>query len=93
MSNQNAFFAERDAQISQGYTWKKLVRCRPVKKDALSIPIIGIGGHELVCFKLVPPQNGTASSVTAMIPAAPAPATTTDEGSGTSGVIWNFLNP
>ena len=37
-SSQHAFFAQRDALISQGYTWQKLERCRPAKEDALVDP-------------------------------------------------------
>ncbi|MEL0142831.1 MAG: hypothetical protein VW893_07000, partial [Alphaproteobacteria bacterium] len=40
-SSQNAFFTQRNALMSQGYTWQKLDRCRLAKEDALSIPIIG----------------------------------------------------
>ena len=105
-SGQNAFFAQSNALLSQGYTWQKLDRCRPVKGDALSIPVIRSDGRKLVCFKLVPPQNGTAASVAATIlainsatqtpatspPAAIAPARKIDESSVASGIIWNFSN-
>ena len=98
-SSQNAFFKQRNALMSQGYTWQKLDRCRPAREDALSIPVIGPDGRKLVCFILVPPQIGDAATATAMTPAiAPepsfpgtsAPATTLDTNSGTSGIIWNF---
>ena len=99
-SGQNAFFAQRDALISQGYTWEKLDRCRPAKENTPSIPVIGHDGRKLVCYRLVPPQNGTAASTPAKTPATPSPAapspatstpaTTPDTSSGTSGVIWNF---
>ena len=91
-SGQNAFFAERDALISQGYTWQKLDKCRPAKEDALSFPIVANDGRKLVCYKLIPPQNGTAASVAANNPAAPSLATTPNDSSGTSGVIWDFSN-
>ena len=91
-SGQNAFFAKRDALISQGYTWQKLDRCRPAKEDALSFPIVTTDGRKLVCYKLIPPQNGTAASVAAKNAAAPSPTTTPINSSGTSGVIWDFSN-
>ena len=105
-SSQNAFFTQRNALISQGYTWQKLDRCRPAKEDALSIPVIGPDGRKLVCYILVPPQSDAAASATATIPAitpaplstaplstaAPTPATTSDTNSGNSGIIWNFSN-
>ena len=91
-SGQNAFFAQRDAQISQGYTWQKLDRCRPPKDDALSFPIFATDGRKLVCYKLIPPQNVIAASIAAKSPAAPPRAITQNNSSGTSGVIWDFSN-
>jgi len=105
-SSQNAFFTQRNALMSQGYTWQKLDRCRPAKEDALSIPVIGPDGRKLVCYILVPPQSDVAASATAKTPAitpaplstaplstaAPTPATTSDTNSGNSGIIWNFSN-
>ena len=105
-SSQNAFFTQRNALMSQGYTWQKLDRCRPAKEDALSIPIIGPDGRKLVCYILVPPQSNVAASATATppaitpVPSSPAPlskaastpVTTSDTTSRTSGIIWNFSN-
>ena len=91
-SGQNAFFAQRDAEISQGYTWQKLDRCRPAKEDALSFPVVAADGRRLVCYKLTPPQNGTAASVAVKNPATPPLATTPNNSSGTSGVVWDFSN-
>ena len=91
-SGQHAFFAQRDAQISQGYKWHKLDGCRPPKDDALSFPIFAIDGRKLVCYKLILPQNGTAVSIAANNPAAPSLAKTPNESSGTSGVMWDFSN-
>ena len=91
-SGQNAFFAQRDAEISQGYTWQKLDRCRPAKEDALSFPVVATDGRRLVCYKLTPPQNGTTASVAVKNPATPSLATTPNNSSGTSGVIWDFSN-
>ncbi len=77
-SGQNAFFAQRDALISQGYTWEQLDRCRPAKENTPSIPAIRSDGRKLVCYRLVPPQNGTAASIPATpSPAASSPATST----------------
>jgi len=74
-SSQNAFFTQRNALMSQGYTWQKLDRCRPAKEDALSIPVIGPDGRKLVCYILVPPQSDAAASATATPPAiTPAPS-------------------
>ena len=65
-SGQNAFFAERDALISQGYKWEKLDKCRPAAKDAPAMPITVSDGRKLVCYALVPPQAGaTAESLPA----------------------------
>ena len=105
-SSQNTFFTQRNALMSQGYTWQKLDRCRPAKEDALSIPIIVPDGRKLVCYILVPPQSDAAASATATPPAitpapsspaplstaAPTPATTSDANSGNYGIIWNFSN-
>ena len=91
-SGQNAFFAQRDAQISQGYTWQKLDRCRPAKEDVQSFPIVAIDGRRLVCFKLTPPQNGIAASAAVKFSATPSLATTPNNSSGTSGVMWDFSN-
>ena len=91
-SSQNAFFAQRDAEISQGYAWQKLDRCRPAKEDALSFPVVAADGRRLVCYKLTPPQNGTAASVAVKNPATPSLATTPNNSSGTSGVVWDFSN-
>ena len=105
-SSQNTFFTQRNALMSQGYTWQKLDRCRPAKEDALSIPIIGPDGRKLVCYILVPPQSDVAASATATTPAitpaplsmaplskaASTPVTTSDTTSRTSGIIWNFSN-
>ena len=63
-SGQNAFFAESDALISQGYKWKKLDKCRPATKDTPVMPITVSDGRKLVCYTLVPPQAGaTAASL------------------------------
>lgn len=107
-SSQNAFFTQRNALMSQGYTWQKLDRCRPAKEDALSIPIIGPDGRKLVCYILdiSAATSNVAASATATPPAitpapsspvplstaASTPATTSDTNSRTSGIIWNFSN-
>ena len=107
-SGQSAFFAERDALISQGYKWQKLDECRPPKKDTLAIPINVSNGRKLVCYTLVPPQAGAAAasltaaddSQTALsnptVAATTTPGTTpalpTDPPADTSGIIWNFSN-
>ena len=66
-SGQNAFFAERDALISQGYKWEKLDKCRPATKDTPAMPITVSDGRKLICYTLVPPQAVAAS---ASLPAA-----------------------
>ena len=63
-SGQNAFFAERDALISQGYKWEKLDKCRPSAKDIPAMPITVSDGRKLVCYTLVPPQAGAAAAST-----------------------------
>ena len=60
-SDQNAFFAERDALISRGYKWEKLDKCRPPTKDITALPITVSNGRKLVCYTLVPPQAGAAA--------------------------------
>ena len=60
-SGQNAFFAERDALISQGYKWEKLDKCRPATKDTPAMPITVSDRRKLVCYTLVPPQAGAAA--------------------------------
>ena len=59
---QNAFFAERDALISQGYKWEKLDKCRPATKDTPAMPITVSDGRKLVCYTLVPPQASAAAA-------------------------------
>ena len=61
-SDQNAFFAERDALISHGYKWQKLDKCRPAAKDTSAMPITVSNGRKLVCYTLVPPQAGAAAA-------------------------------
>ena len=61
-SGQNAFFAERNALISQGYKWQKLDKCRPAKKNTPAMPITVSDGRKLVCYTLVPPQAGAAGA-------------------------------
>ena len=99
--SQNAFLAQRNELMSQGYKWQKLDRCRPAKRNTLSIPIVRPDGRKLVCYRLAPPQNGVIASAIAttrtMTPApssqaSPIAATTSDANSDTTGVIWNFSN-
>ena len=66
-SGQNAFFAERDALINQGYKWQKLDKCRPATKVTPAMPITVSDGRKLVCYTLLPPQAGAAA---ASLPAA-----------------------
>ena len=61
-SDQNAFFAERDALISQGYKWQKLDKCRSATKVTPAMPITLSDGRKLVCYTLVPPQAGAAAA-------------------------------
>ena len=61
-SGQNAFFAERNALLSQGYKWQKLDKCRPAKKDTPAMPITVSDGRKLVCYTLVPPQAGAGAA-------------------------------
>ena len=93
-SGQNAFFAERDKLISQGYKWQKLDKCRPATKDTPAMPITVSNGRTLVCYTLVPPQAGAAA---ASLPAADdsqtalsnptAPTTTPAITSGTTPAL------
>ena len=96
-SSQNAFFAQSNVLISQGYTWQKLERCRPAGEDALSIPLINPDGRKLVCYRLAPPQNTIAASLSAAtsappVPVAPTAATPSGNNYRGLGIIWNFSN-
>lgn len=96
-SSQNAFFSKINELISRGYSWQKIERCRPAKKDALSIPLISPDGRKLVCYILVPPQKGIAASASVTAPApssfaVPTPTTKSDNNSKASGIVWNFSN-
>ena len=66
-SDQNVFFAETYALISQGYKWEKLDKCRPATRNTPAMPITVSDGRKLVCYELVPPQAGAAD---ASLPAA-----------------------
>ena len=72
-NSQNAFFAQKEALISQGYKWEKLDKCRPAKKDTPAIPITLSDGRKLVCYTLVPPKAGAAA---VLLPAADDSQTT-----------------
>ena len=61
-SGQNAFFAQSDALISQGYKWEKLDKCRSATKDTPVMPITVSDGRKLVCYTLVPPQAGATAA-------------------------------
>ena len=99
-SNQNEFFAHRNALISQGYTWQRLDSCRPANEDVPSIPLIGFDGRRLVCYTLVPPKNRTAELDAATTPemtpvlnrTKSSTAKSLDKRSGASGVVWKFSN-
>ena len=56
-NNQNAFFETRDAQLTQGYSWQKLSKCRPARQGSQSLPITYSDGRRVVCYTLVPSKE------------------------------------
>ena len=98
-SGYDAFFKARDAQLKQGYTWKKLDECRPPQPNSLSIPIIGKSGADVVCYKLKPPseqhvitdqakpQNPTP--LDSLKKSQPIYSNTSTDG---TGITWDFTN-
>ena len=61
-NSQTAFFETRDAQLSQGYSWQKLDKCRPARQGSLALPITTNNGKRIVCYTLAPPKKPKAGA-------------------------------
>ena len=56
-NSQTAFFKTRDAQLSQGYSWQKLDKCRPARQGSQALPVTTNNGKRIVCYTLAPPKK------------------------------------
>ena len=56
-NSQTAFFETRDAQLSQGYSWQKLDKCRPARQGSQALPVTTNNGKRIVCYTLAPPKK------------------------------------
>ena len=106
--SQTAFFETRDAQLSQGYSWQKLDKCRPARQRSQALPITTSNGKRIVCYTLAPskkplagaaskkPQTGTDQSAAKSIASDDslnsAPPVPVDSGTNAPGVSWEFSN-
>ena len=61
-NSQTAFFQSRDAQLSQGYSWQKLDKCRPARQGSQALPITTNNGKRIVCYTLAPPKKPQAGA-------------------------------
>ena len=61
-NSQTAFFETRDAQLSQGYSWQKLDKCRPARQGSQALPITTNNGKRIVCYTLAPPKKPQAGA-------------------------------
>ena len=98
-NSQTAFFETRDAQLSQGYSWQKLDKCRPARQGSQALPITTNNGKRIVCYTLAPsekPQTGTnrsaAQSIASDDSVNSAPPVPVDSGTNAPGVSWEFSN-
>ena len=107
-NNQNAFFETREAQLTQGYSWQKLDKCRPARQGSQALPITTSDGRQVVCYTLAPPKEPQAlaeqEKPQAGIDQSPAQSVASDDsvnsappaavGNSTNapGVSWNFSN-
>ena len=107
-NNQNAFFETRDAQLTQGYSWQKLAKCRPARQGSQALPITYSDGRRVVCYTLVPPKESqaftapgkpqahtdqsAAQSMASDDSVNSAPPVPLDSGTNEAGVSWEFSN-
>ena len=107
-NSQTAFFKTRDAQLSQGYSWQKLDKCRPARQGAQALPVFTSDGKRIVCYTLAPPKKPQAGAASEKPPADPnqsatpsmasddsvsnTPPVAVDSGTNTPGVSWEFSN-
>ena len=61
-NSQTAFFETRDAQLSQGYSWQKLDKCRPARQGSQALPVTTNNGKRIVCYTLAPPKKPQAAA-------------------------------
>ncbi len=101
---QNNFFKVKNEQLSLGYTWQKLPKCRPAQSRVPTLPMISKNKQKLVCYSLVPPTNKYLTQI-AKQPLANQPelspiktnsANNPQSGlkrnTDTSNVLWRFSN-
>ena len=98
-NSQTAFFETRDAQLSQGYSWQKLDKCRPVRQGSQSLPVTTNNGKGIVCYTLAAPEKPQASpnqsaaqSMASDDSVNSAPPVPVDSGTNAPGVSWEFSN-
>ena len=107
-NSQTAFFETRDAQLSQGYSWQKLDKCRPARQGAQALPVTTYNGKRIVCYTLAPPKKPQAGAASKKPPADPnqstapsmasddsvnnTPPAAVDSGTNAPGVSWEFSN-
>ena len=107
-NSQTAFFETRDAQLSQGYSWQKLDKCRPARQGSQALPVTTSDGKRIVCYTLAPPkkpqagadlekpQTGTnqsaAQSIASNESVNSAPSVPLESGANAPGVSWEFSN-
>ena len=61
-NNQISFFETRDAQLTQGYSWQKLGKCRPARQGSQALPVTTSDGRRVVCYTLAPPKEPQAGA-------------------------------
>ena len=107
-NSQTAFFETRDAQLSQGYSWQKLDKCRPARQGSLALPITTNNGKRIVCYTLAPPKKplagaasekpqtginqSAAQSMASDDSVNSAPSVPVDSGTNAPGGSWEFSN-
>ena len=106
--SQTAVFETRDAQLSQGYSWQKLDKCRPARQGSQALPVTTNNGKRIVCYTLAPPekpqagaasekpQTGTHQSAVQSIASDDSvnssPPVPVDSGTNAPDVSWEFSN-
>jgi hypothetical protein len=103
-NSQTAFFETREAQLSQGYSWQKLDKCRPARQGSQALPVTTNNGKRIVCYTLAPPkkpqagaapekpQTGTNQSAASDDSINSAPPVRVYIGANAPGVSWEFSN-
>ena len=103
-NSKTAFFETRDAQLSRGYSWQKLDKCRLARQGSQALPVTTSNGKRIVCYILAPlkkPQAGkqqagieqsAAQSMASDDSVNSAPPTPVDSGTNAPGVSWKFSN-